>query len=428
MRTVPVSTSPRSVIHPSRQQQKREEAQLRREEDQQLIEELQQLLLAANARIAVQAEALTDAAAEQERLQQLEFELEVSRHRIMALETERALLLRNSEGMTEFIQKKNSSEATQSEHMAFDDMKENHEGEVKVLMLEIQQLRQELATLQQKYDDTKAQADRWREQLGAAQGKNEALDSRVASVLSEVEAAKAAHRTLKSKEKEWRAERAQLYSEIDKNTTNSIMRREELYFTRTNLLKETARLRTELEVRPLPDPDEVDPPYWLPRDPARLQRVQTATRRPPKPPPKPFICGIAPRAPRAMEKGKAFQDEVVSEFRAAEYAVANERAERDERRDRRAQARPRSAAQAAETLGVGAPRIEELGSPVEERHGEESDAYVYPNDEAMEEELDEAAEEEDMEEQEDEEEGAVPGFDDDHRRARLLSYGYAGRR
>ena len=43
--------------------------------------------------------------------------------------------------------------------------------------------------------------------------------------------------------------RAQLLREVDKNTTSSILRREELYFTRTNMLKEQIRLRGELERR-----------------------------------------------------------------------------------------------------------------------------------------------------------------------------------
>ena len=35
--------------------------------------------------------------------------------------------------------------------------------------------------------------------------------------------------------------------EVDKNTASAILRREELYFTRTSLLKEQLRLRGELE-------------------------------------------------------------------------------------------------------------------------------------------------------------------------------------
>ena len=41
-----------------------------------------------------------------------------------------------------------------------------------------------------------------------------------------------------------------LLQEVDKNASTVIRRREELYFTRTNLLKETLRLRSEIERLP----------------------------------------------------------------------------------------------------------------------------------------------------------------------------------
>ena len=204
---------------------------------------------------------------------------------------------------------------------AFAASEEKHENEVAVLKVEINRLRTEMEPLRLAYEQAKEQGERWRTELAAMQDRTKRLDSRCASVMSQAEAALVAQRALKSKEREWRRERAQLYQEVDKNTTSSILRREELYFTRTNMLKEVARLRGELEKKPLPEPEMpvAEPPYrgwprgWelappppgspaatgrQPRDSPRQQRAYTPTSRPMQPPPS-TLCKAWRRARRA---------------------------------------------------------------------------------------------------------------------------------
>ena len=93
--------------------------------------------------------------------------------------------------------------------------------------------------------NVRSQAQRWRKALEDSENANRALDARCAALQTEIEMVRAHARSVAGQRREWKKERNLLLKEVDKNTTSSILRREELYFTRTNLLKEQLRLRGE---------------------------------------------------------------------------------------------------------------------------------------------------------------------------------------
>ena len=48
--------------------------------------------------------------------------------------------------------------------------------------------------------------------------------------------------------------------------------------------------------------------------------IRTPSARPAEPPPPTFVHGLSPRAPRSMDRGRAFEDELMDEYRAASRA------------------------------------------------------------------------------------------------------------
>jgi hypothetical protein len=85
----------------------------------------------------------------------------------------------------------------------------------------------------------------------------QALDTRCVAQQTQIETLRSHAAQLKQREREWRKEKSRLLYDVDRNTSSAILRREELHFTRTAMLKEQLRLRGELERKPLP---EADPP------------------------------------------------------------------------------------------------------------------------------------------------------------------------
>ena len=48
--------------------------------------------------------------------------------------------------------------------------------------------------------------------------------------------------------------------------------------------------------------------------------IRTPSARPAEPPPSTFVHGLSPRSPRSMDRGGAFEDELLAEYRAASRA------------------------------------------------------------------------------------------------------------
>ena len=138
--------------------------------------------------------------------------------------------------------------------------------------------------------------------------------------------------------KKWRAERAQLQRDLTEATRNVGKRRDELYFTRVQLMKEQLRLRSELEhsvpaLRPTPAPS---PPQAArheasPRRSRRENRTlaemsprrSRAAKRPASAspqarpsgaiPPATFVHELAPHLPRSTDPPLAFANELLVE-------------------------------------------------------------------------------------------------------------------
>lgn len=53
----------------------------------------------------------------------------------------------------------------------------------------------------------------------------------------------------------------------------------------------------------------------------RQQRLRTPSARPAEPPPSTFVHGLSPRAPRSIDYGKEFEEELLNEYRAASRAA-----------------------------------------------------------------------------------------------------------
>lgn len=91
-----------------------------------------------------------------------------------------------------------------------------------------------------------------RSKLAEAEERIRALETLAESRLSQTEALRMRIKQLEQDARVHRKEKYALLNEVDRNTSSSILRREELHFTRTQLLREQLRLKGEIEHRPLP--------------------------------------------------------------------------------------------------------------------------------------------------------------------------------
>ena len=258
--------------------------------------EVCQRLLQAEARIEVQMQALTEAAAETDRVHTLEQQVTVFNHRCEALEAElrvcrshleeqRAAVLARDEAWATH----HSLEATvgQTVRLAVEDSSARAQT-LAECQVELQKARAQTREKQQALDAARAEVTKWRDASTDAEERRAAIDTRCVALSSQIEDLRFRNKHLEGRERDWSTsappcsrhqpealatpahlpivlclcmlvralrgvtavvralacterERAALLREIDKNTTNAIVRREELYFTRTNMLKEQLR-------------------------------------------------------------------------------------------------------------------------------------------------------------------------------------------
>ena len=261
-----------SNIAPEGQQQETlDPTSLLNHELKQQVDILTKRLLQSDARIETQLQALSDAAADAQAGRDAQMEVATLRHRTAALEAELQICRRHLEEHRAAVQHR---DAAWSQHHSLEravlerdeqleQRDEEYERQLATVRAELRESREETAKVQQALAEAREQSKRWREALHEAQDMNRTLDARLVAVQQELESAKANARSIAAQEREWKKERSMLLREVDKNTTSSILRREELYFTRTNLLKEQLRLRGELERKPLPEPTppSAEPPH-----------------------------------------------------------------------------------------------------------------------------------------------------------------------
>ena len=355
-------------------------------------EALNTALLQANARIALQEQALLDAAAEQQRIFDSSGRAVALEHRCEALEAELRVVRRQLAEATGAVMGRDSAWSTH--HSLEDKMRANSEAaeissaelvkEREYYKAELQRSQEATARTAEALEEERAKGERWRERLQQTEDARNSLDVRCVAQQGEIESLTARMSAVKTSEKSWRKERNKLLHEVDKNTASAILRREELYFTRTSLLKETLRLRGELERKPLPDaglarqgasptrtrpnsaggrsgggggrgggasahseslhydagaghdvgdgelggmtavpPTPTERQKLLVKHPEspRERRLHTPTARPPEPPPPTFVHGLSPRAPRSLDNDAEFQEQLLFEYRAAARAA-----------------------------------------------------------------------------------------------------------
>lgn len=328
-------------------------------------EALNTALLQANARIAVQEQALLDAADEQARIRDTSGHAVALEHRNDALVAELRVLRRHLAEANGAVTGRDS--AWSHHHSLEDTIQANAEAaesstaeqvaQLNAVQAELAQSQDQTAKLSVALEDARNQADRWRERLALVEEARNALDARTVAQQTEIEGLKGMMDAMRAHGKVWRKERGQLLREVDKNTASAILRREELHFTRTSLLKETLRLRGELENKPLPggraggsprrprsagvvvdssddiaDGEEGEigafgavPPTPVERqkilvehpESPRERRLRTPSARPHAPPPPTFVHGLSPRAPRSLDNEVEFKEQLLFEYRAA---------------------------------------------------------------------------------------------------------------
>lgn len=358
------------------------------------VSDLNTRLLQANARIAAQAEALTEAAAEAERSQSIVEENEVLRHRCGGLEAELNVTRRQLDELRQAVETRDAAwqhhhslqEVMRSHAQAMAETEERFTAELNLARVNLAAEQADREHAEQALDAAKAQGKRWRESLQETEARRQALDTRCVAQSSELSTVKAHARELKRRASDFKAEKTALLREVDKNTSSAILRREELYFTRTNMLKEQLRLRGELERKPLPDPEppSAEPPNrdflakrsWelAPPNPAagpsrtpaadspRQRRVYTPTARPAEPPPTTFVHGLSPRNPRSVDPPEEFETELLNEFRAASRAAAYTGAKPSSMSPEQ-DATLRGAERVADAVGIQSPDLTDRDSP-----------------------------------------------------------------
>ena len=221
------------------------------------VDELNMRLRQSQARIETQVQALDRAAVEAEHRIKAERQAEALRHRCEALEAELFVCGRRVAELSRAVESRDSA---WSQHTSLEgelqateasarDAAEAHQRALDQLRGELTQSQAETQQARAATEEAQAQARQWREALSVAEERARRLDARMVAMASEMEHLEDRVATQSTREREWRAERSKLLQEVDRNTHSAILRREELYFTRTNLLKENLRLRGEVCVR-----------------------------------------------------------------------------------------------------------------------------------------------------------------------------------
>ena len=190
--------------------------------------------------------------------------------------------------------------------------------------------------------DLRAAKSRLEEELRKADVRYKVLEARAFDTEALLAAAKERAAEWEAKGKKWRAERAQLQRDLTEATRNVGKRRDELYFTRVQLMKEQLRLRSELEhsvpalhPTPAPSPPQAARHEASPRRSRRENRTlaemsprrSRAAKRPASAspqarpsgaiPPATFVHELAPRSPRSTDPPLAFANELLVEWRVA---------------------------------------------------------------------------------------------------------------
>ena len=216
----------------------------------QAVTELSDRLMQARARIESQEHALRSAAEEAQeahaRASHAEHAAEVMGHRMNAAEAHCRLAaqeldrLRGADEMCKWLTEKNHSleEALAATQRGAHDMHAaatsmvvgagtaavDRDASARALEADLREAREQISTL--------------REQLFAAQDRNRALETQIQAQRIETDGFQRRLEVLQLQSKSWKKERSALLKEVDTNTSEAIRRREELHFTRTNLLRE----------------------------------------------------------------------------------------------------------------------------------------------------------------------------------------------
>ena len=223
---------------------------------------LSQQLQQAHARIDAQTEALRDAAEvierERARASRAEHTCELLGHHCKSLEAELRIMARQLQDARQHLSARDRAWA---EHESLDDAMQRTTADAQQTQtnakLAVEAAKMELIQSQTETEKAKAeaqekadQAERWLAKLAETQERERSLNAVAVARLTEIEHLQRQKAQLEANQSTWNKERNVLLQEVDKNASTVIRRREELYFTRTNLLKETLRLRSEIERLP----------------------------------------------------------------------------------------------------------------------------------------------------------------------------------
>ena len=363
----PRPTTPRDLAAEDQNLNAAAEAKLLERDQKQRINMLEQQLLQANARISMQLQALDDAAEAIDRGHAAEMRAATLETRCEALEAELRVVRRQYAEASTAVQMRD--EAWQYHHSleaaihanaeAAETSNASRTADVNSMKDELTAAQERTASTVEALEEANAKADKYLAEKQEAENARKSIDARCVALQSENEHLRQAMSDSRLREREWRKERSKILAELDKNTSSAILRREELYFTRTSLLKEQLRLRGELEKKPLPDPEpqvllgtEASPRQrqrspsgrggggggsmlgkdapptpkqrqkMLEKNPEspRQRRLHTPTNRPQEPPPSTYVHGLVPRSPRSLDSKSEFAEEVLLEYRAAARA------------------------------------------------------------------------------------------------------------
>ena len=219
---------------------------------------------------------------------------------------------------------------------------EEAEEELRAVRARGLQLGGDLLKRTEELADLRAAKSRLEEELRKADVRYKVLEARAFDTEALLAAAKERAAEWELRGKKWRAERAQLQRDLTEATRNVGKRRDELYFTRVQLMKEQLRLRSELEhsvpalhPTPAPSPPQAARHEASPRRSRRENRTlaemsprrSRAAKRPASAspqarpsgaiPPATFVHELAPRSPRSTDPPLAFANELLVEWRVA---------------------------------------------------------------------------------------------------------------
>ena len=195
-----------------------------------------------------------------------------------------------------------------------------------------------------------------RRELEAAEGRTRSVHIKMQEQEEELEKQERERNVWRQKAKEWRGEKATLVSQTERTAQNLALRKEELHFTRTALIRENHRLRQVMDggasahclgsaqemssptrspnrspvgspLRAARSPGRSPPRGWSRRSssasqqrcPQRRPLVDTGVDLPARhfPPPPSFSLGLSPRSPRSPDPMNVHNEEVMRDWRAA---------------------------------------------------------------------------------------------------------------